>query len=112
MALPTFAKDTVTVARAATTNKRGVSVKDWGNAKTHTIDGCSFQPQSTSSGLDTREAVIVRAKLYLPPGSDIQAGDRVSFDGETFLIDGAPLTKRSPSGRLSHIIAFLVDWEG
>ena len=112
MALPTFATDTVTVVRPASVEKRGVSVKDWDNATTHTIAGCSFQPQTTSSGLDTREAVIVRAKLYLPPGSDIQAGDRIEFDGERFSIDGAPLTKRSPTGRLSHIIAFLVDWRG
>lgn len=112
MSLPSFCRDEITVARAGVKSSRGVNIRDWDNATTHKITGCSVQPTGTDSTYDTREGVVVRAKAYLPPDADIQAGDRVSWQGRTFIVDGQPLPINSPTGRLLHIKATLTDWEG
>ena len=112
MALPTFCRDVLTITRPGVKDSRGVSIPDWDNTTTHTISGCSVQPQDTDTVFDAREAIIVHAKLFLPPGADIQAGDKVTFDGVDYAILGKPLPITSPTGHLSHIRAALVDWEG
>lgn len=112
MALPSFCRDTITVVRASEKESRGVVIRDWDKTTTHTIAGCSVQPADTSTTYDVREGVTVRARAYLPPGSDIKAGDRIDWNGYSFAIDGQPLPINSPTGRLLHIKAQLIDWEG
>lgn len=112
MALPSFCRDVVTILRASEKNSRGVIIRDWDNPTSHTISGCSVQPQDTSTSYDSREGVTVRAKAYLPPNADIQAGDHVEWNGHVFAIDGEPLPINSPTGRLLHVKAQLIDWEG
>lgn len=112
MALPSFAKDTITVSRATAIDDRGTQVRDWDNAKSHTVAGCSVQFRETSTSYDAREAVTVRAVVYMPPDADIATGDRVTFDGVEYAIDGSPFLMTSPTGRVSHKKATLVDWRG
>lgn len=111
--MPSFARDTVTVHRAPMIEERGTKVRDWANAQKHVIERCSFQPvQSSTNWTDPRQAVTVKASLYLPPGSDITEEDMVEFGGAKYAVEGAPFEWRSPSGRIDHVQASLVDWRG
>lgn len=111
--LPSFASDTVTIERAPLVESRGTLVPDWESAQPHEAAGCSFQPaQGSSAWNDPRQASTVRAVLYLPPNSDIREGDRVRYGDASYSVDGAPLPWKSPTGRVSHVVASLVDWRG
>lgn len=118
MALPSFARDTITVMRTTKFEERGVEVYDWDSAKTHDITGCSVQFTTTalngvlSANKSARDSLMVRAIAYIPPDADIQKGDVVLFKGSRYLIDGCPYDVLSPTGRVSHIKCNLVDWEG
>lgn len=112
MALPSFAKDSITVYRAPLADDRGTKVRDWSRATYHQVTGCSVQFRETGTAYDAREAITVRAVVYMPPDANIQAEDQVVFDGVRYSIDGSPFLLRSPSGRVSHKKATLVDWEG
>lgn len=112
MALPSFANDEITVYRAAFKGDRGTKIRDWAKATHHTISGCSVQMRETSTSYDAREAVSVRAVIYLPPDADIEAHDKVVYETVEYAIDGAPLLLKSPTGRLTHKKATLIDWRG
>ena len=108
-----WCRQTVTVWRAPLVSVRGTKERDWRNAVSHEVAGCWVDsPAATTDFGDPRESVTVRQVLFAPPGSDIREGDRVEVDGHTFAIDGAPMKRRSPTGRLDHIECNLVDWEG
>ena len=87
-------------------------VRDWAHAETHTITGCSVQPSATASNFERSEQVTDRWQLFAPPKSDLMTGDRVEFDGTTYDLDGAPYEWTSPTGRVSHLQAHLIEWEG
>lgn len=113
MPLPSWASDEVTVWRAPLVESRRTEVRDWANATSHTIAGCSVQPASTASSFnDPRASDVIRATLYAPPNSDLLAGDKVEFDGNAYSVDGQPQTWRSPFGRATHMVANLIDWRG
>ena len=108
-----WCKQTVTVWRAPMVNVRGTKERDWRNAASHTLSGCWLDSPTTSTDrTDPRESTSVRLVLYAPPASDILEGDRVEYDGHTYELDGAPMKRLSPTGRLDHIECNLVDWEG
>ena len=50
--------------------------------------------------------------VYLPPGTDVEAGDRVVFEGETYTIIGKPKSWKSATGRVSHIQLSIERWSG
>lgn len=109
--LPSFCTDSVTVERAPLVDSRGTKVPDWNHAESWEVSGCSVQPvQGSTTWTDPRQAVTVRATLYAPPSADIQAGDRITYQGHKYAIDGAPLPWKSPTGAVSHIQCALVDW--
>lgn len=110
--LPSFCRHTVTIHRAPLKDARGSLVRDWENASTHEITGCSVQPSSTASNFEREEQVTDRWQLYAPPQADIQTGDRVEFNGTLYEIDGAPYNWPSPTGRVAHLQAHLIEWEG
>jgi hypothetical protein len=111
--LPSFCRDAVTVRRAPLVQMRGTTARDWRAATAHTVPGCSLQPASTEGTWgDTRSGSTVRAVLYLPPGADVEHGDKIEFDGREYAMDGDPLTMRSPTGRVTHLVVNLVDWRG
>lgn len=109
--LPSFARQTVTVARAPYIDSRGTQVRDWSAAVETAVAGCSVQPNASDTAwTDTSQAVTVRARLWCPPGTDIQAGDRVTVEGVQYAVEGAPMAWQSPTGAIDHIEAALVDW--
>jgi hypothetical protein len=118
MALPSFARDTITVRRAPVIEDRGASIHDWSNYEEHEITGCSVQFRSTSfngilsSNSAPRESYMVRATLFAPPDADLKAADRVIFKGVEYLVEGSPYVIVSPTGRVSHTICFITEWEG
>lgn len=111
--LPLFCTQTITRIRATgTIDVRGSEVPDWEHASTLDIVGCSVQPTSTSLSQDGRVLGISETlTAYLPEGSDVLAGDRIVFEGETYTIDGEPKKWTAPLTR-SNIQLTLRKWEG
>ena len=111
--LPSWCQDSVTVLRAPQRTVGARTERDWTNAQSHVLRGCSVQPSGTSSAFGTVDAVSTAdATLYAPPNADIAEGDRVQFDGATYVVDGIPYAWRSPTGRVSHLQARLRKWAG
>lgn len=112
--LPTFCRQTVTRIRPGTKTSRGSTIPDWSEDKVSklVIEGCSVQPATTSLSQDGRVLGINEQwTAYLPEGSDVKAGDRILFDGETYEINGEP-KKWTGAVRLSNIQLNLTRWEG
>lgn len=110
--LPSFCSQSITRLRPGTTTSRGSTIPDWSHATSATISGCSVQPSTTSLSEDGRVLGISdRWTAYLPEGSDVQAGDRIVFEGQTFTIDGEPRVWTGPFTR-SNIQLSLIRWEG
>ena len=122
MLSPTLATQTITRIRpAVVTNRYGDLEADWANATSLDIVGCAVHPAGTTETTDpARTAVAIRWNLFLPPDSDIVSGDRVTFDGVLYEVDGMPLAWSGASGIdtngvfgvLDHIAAQLVRVEG
>ena len=111
--LPSWANDRVTVWRAPMVDIRGTQERLWAAAEPHDVTGCSVQPGTTGTDWDdARQTATVRAVVFMPPASDVEAGDLVEFDGTKYAIDGGPKAWRSPTGAASHIECALIDWEG
>lgn len=109
--LPSFAKQTVTVLRPSyVEDERGNLVP--GEYQSHSVPRCLLQPGASTEFTDGRDTVAITATLYLPPGADIQPGDRVKIDALTYEVDGEPQRWESPTGRVSHTVAFLKTWKG
>ena len=105
--------DTVTVSRPEMTGVRGTVVPDWSKATTWTVAGCNVQPSSTSRDFEGRALQTEDAwTMYAPSSCGIQAGDRISFCGRTFAIDGQPQEHRPPTGRIDHVTCNLKEWRG
>ena len=112
--LPSFCNQEVTRVRPGTKELRGSTVFDWDADKVSilTIKGCSVQPASTSLSLDGRVLGINEQwTAYLPEGSDVRAGDRIIFEGETYEINGEPKKWAAPFTR-SSVQLNLTRWEG
>lgn len=111
--LPSFCTDEVTVYRAPLVDSRGTQVRDWAQEESHTVSGCSFQfATSSTTWSDTRQTATIRARLFVPYGSDIQQDDCIGFYGNRYAIDGAPMPRRSPTGAVTHTVLNLIDWRG
>ena len=113
MALPSWAKDTVTRIRPGTIDRRGSTEPDWTNTDDLQIGGCSVQPAATTLSQDGRVLGISEGlTCFFPPGSDIAAGDKIRFNGKDYQIIGKPKTWTSPTGRVSSVQASLERWSG
>ena len=111
--LPSWCQDQVTVLRAPLVDSRGTKVRDWAQATSATVTGCSLQPASTSTDFgEVRQAADFDATLYLPPDADVLQDDRIVFGGVTYAVDGMPSEWRSPTGRVTHRQARLKTWSG
>ncbi|MGZ0147143.1 hypothetical protein ACXJJ3_08735 [Kribbella sp. WER1] len=75
---------------------------DWDNAETTAVIGCSVQP--TPAPLDTvdRDAWQTRWTVWAPIATDVQATDRVLWDGDTYDVDGE--VQRWQFGSLAHAV--------
>lgn len=111
--LPSFCRDVVTVVRAPLVESRGSLVRDWNNAETHLIAGCSFQGLSTSRDMDNRTGQVeIVATLFANPGADIDAGDRIEFGGASYELTGEPIPYPGATGALDHYEIPLRHWRG
>ena len=54
----------------------------------HSVDGVAVAPGSTSEVLVGRSAVLVGMTLYMPPGADVEATDRLGVRGLMYEADG------------------------
>lgn len=112
--LPSFCNQTITRVRPSTKVVRGSSIFDWSDDKVNRLDifGCSVQPATTSLSEDGRVLGINEQwTAYLPEGSDVKEGDRIEFEGDTYVINGAPKRWTAPL-RLNNIQLNLSRWEG
>ena len=113
MALPSWAVDTVTRLRSTVTVERRTTYPDWTNASTVAISGCSMQPAGTSLSQDGRiQGITDGYTCYMPPGSDVIAGDKIRFNGQDYQVIGEPRAWASPTGRVSSLQAQLERWSG
>ena len=113
MALPSWANDSVVRLRPVTKDVRGSTVYDWNNPDQLMIAGCSVQPAGTSLTQDGRvQGITDGYTCYLPPGSDVCAGDRIRYDGHDYTINGEPREWRSPTGRVTNIQLNIERWRG
>lgn len=114
--LPSFTirnGQTVTRIRPAAKAQRGSTVPDWSNTEELKIPGCSVQPSGTSLSQDGRVLGVSEGYMvYMPQDSDVQTGDRIVYDGDTYTIDGRPRRWKSATGRLDHIMISIVRWNG
>lgn len=76
------------------------------------IDGCSVQPAATTSTFDGRvNGTTEQLTAYLPEDADVEAGDRIIYEGDTYTIMGKP-KKWKGARNLSNIQLTLEKWEG
>jgi hypothetical protein len=78
------------------TDRYGNASLTFPSTATHSVDGCAFDPGSSSEDNDGRTAIVVTPTLYAPPGSDITAADRLLVRGLVFEIIGEPAAWVSP----------------
>ena len=111
--LPSFWRQTIVRLRPGQKELRGSTVPDWSDPGRLTITGCSVQPTSTSLTQDVRVLGITDGlTAYIPANADVQAGDRIEFNGNVYAINGDPLVWPSASGGLDHIQLYLTRWRG
>ena len=111
--LPSWANDTVTRLRAAVITRRGSEIPDWENPDRLEIPGCSMQPAGTSLTQDGRvQGTTDGYTCYLPPGSDVIAGDRIEYGGNVYTINGESRVWKSPTGSVSNTQLQLERWYG
>ena len=112
--LPSFCSQEITRIRPGTKTSRGSTIPDWSEDKVSTlkITGCSVQPAGTGLSLDGRVLGISEGyTAYIPEGSDVQAGDHILFDGDTYEINGEP-KKWTRAYTRSNIQLNLIRWRG
>lgn len=110
--LPSFCNQTITRLRPSTKQSRGSTIFDWSNPDRLEIGGCSVQPMATSLSEDGRVlGISEQMTAYVPEFADVKEGDRIEFEGDTYVINGAPKRWTAPL-RLSNIQLNLSRWEG
>lgn len=108
-----FMTDSVVRLRAPSSIKNGMEHKDWTNATSKTISRVQVAAQSTSRDFEGRVLnVSDRRTLRAMYDADIQAGDRITWNGETYEIEGEVYHTKSPTGRVSSTRCTLVRWSG
>lgn len=111
MPMPTWSLVSVTVERPGTHESRGATVADWSNATKSTLSGCWVGSPATTADTSAQDRdETVTATLFAPAGSDVMRGDRVTFAGTRYRVDGV-LSFPSPFGGTDHIEASLISWE-
>ena len=92
MALPHFARQSVTIVTPGTIIERGQPVEDWSTPTRTTITGCSIQPGSGERDHENADGVTADYTVYLPPSAVVPRRARVELpttDGQ-FVLQGEP----------------------
>ena len=112
MPLISFWRQSITRLRPSTTTERGSAISDWSNPDTLVISECSVQPTTTSLSQDGRVLGVTDGlTVYAPADADVQAGDRIEYNGDVYTINGDPLIWPA-AGKLDHIQLNLERWRG
>lgn len=113
MTLPSWASDTVEVIEPAWVDERGTATPDYDNPTSTTpVPGCDVQPGASGEDLAARQGVTIRHTVYAPPGTAVNALSAVRYEGTVYAIDGEPMRWKSPTGAVSHVLIYLIDWKG
>lgn len=114
MAWPfSWANETIKRIRPGVKTVRGSDVRDWDNTDEVEIGGCSMQPGGNTLSQNNHELGLFDGyTCYAPITADIQAGDRIEFNGEIFEINGEPNRWTSATGNLNNMLLNLVRWSG
>lgn len=76
---------------------------DWDDPIEDEIPGWTIQPIDSEETFDAAGGRTLSRWRALGPGNaDVRAGDRIEWRGDEYEIDGEPLHRTSPSGRLTH----------
>ena len=85
---------------------------DWIGVDAVPLPGWAIDAGATAADTVNREGSLIQFTARGPIGADVRAGDRITFDGERYAIDGAPAKQPGPSSRTSHMLLLLKRWEG
>lgn len=100
--LPSFCRQVIIRQRPSTRIERGSTIYDWKNPDELVIASVSVQPANGYVDVDGRVLGISDTyNVFLNPDDDVIAGDRIIFEGKTFLVDQEPQVWVSPTGRVS-----------
>lgn len=109
--------ETATRLRAVATTDRfsgEATALDWFTPDELEIEGCAFDPGSSSEPLEqARDGVLTKPTLYAPSSSDVLPSDRILVRGRTWQVDGDPSDYRSPfDGWAAGMVIHLKAMEG
>ncbi len=108
-----FFRDTVTIIRAPLEMRNGSEYRNWNNVTSHELERVQVTAAGTSRDFAGRtENITDRRTLRANYDADIQEGDRVSFGGNLYEIDGEVFHTQSPTGRASSTRCTLTRWKG
>lgn len=107
-----WAMQTVTVVKPTMVDDRGTSRPDYDSPAERFDVVCRVQPGSSSETLEARTNRVVRWTVYAPADTDLHALDAVEYLGVRYAVDGEPMRWPSPTRRLDHLRALLIDWQG
>jgi len=115
MALPSLARDVMTILRPTMVVDHGASVPDWTQPPRETVNvtGCSVQPAAGADDREHRDSISAVFTVWAPPGTEIGSLDRVlvdEYDGP-LQITGERLTWAVDS-KLDHVVFDLTAWRG
>ena len=60
------------------------------------VGGCAFVPGGTAENIEGTIQVTADAECYLPAGTVVTPEDKITYQGVTYNVDGAPGTWTSP----------------
>lgn len=88
-----------------------------GAAAETTVRGCYVQPPTTSAHIvteqtDLRDTVTIVLIVYMPPGSDVVATDRIRWNGTEYNVADDPARWDDANGRPHHLEVKLRRVEG
>jgi hypothetical protein len=113
MALPSFARETITRLRYPSADDMGTDMPDF-TAEPEALDitGCWAEPIRSIENLNGRMAVQTGWTVAAPPGVDIVSTDHVRYRGDEYEVVGDAIAVPSPSGALDATSLILRRWEG
>lgn len=91
---------------------RGNLQDDWSTPTTDTFPGWAVDAGATVEDLTNRDGTRVEYTIRGPIDDDVRAGDRITWLGDEYRVDGAPLKQPGPTSATSHQIVKLTRWEG
>ncbi len=85
--------------------RHGTKRRDWDNATSTPLTGCSVQPISGEEATADREFTATHLRLFAPWAGTFVLGatSRVVYDGATYEVDGEPRRWRDDAGRGDHV---------